>query len=291
MPINVETALGSELPSQQFAWDEDQVILYHLGLGAGAQATDPLELSYTYEGNLSVLPSFGTVAAYTSMASISMARGVDINWALLLHGEQDLQIRTPIPRTGEVTSQPRIAAIYDKGRAALMVVEVTSTDNRTGEVLFVNRASLFVRGEGGWGGDSGPKASNQAPDREPDHVSRSPTLPQQALLYRLSGDKNPLHADPAFAAWVVSTVPSCTACAPTVWSARRPSTPCWGGPRAGPALPGPIRRGGVSRRDGGNPNVGRGRRGPLGGGGGGAECNRAVQRSPLGQLERKGSRT
>lgn len=200
MPIDVETALGSELPSQQFAWDEDQVILYHLGLGAGAQATDPLELSYTYEGNLSVLPSFGTVAAYTSMASISMARGVDINWALLLHGEQDLQIRTPIPKTGEVTSQPRIAAIYDKGRAALMVVEVTSTDNRTGEVMFVNRASLFVRGEGGWGGDSGPKASNQAPDREPDHVTRSPTLPQQALLYRLSGDKNPLHADPAFAA-------------------------------------------------------------------------------------------
>lgn len=200
MPIDVEAALGSTLPSQQFAWDQDRVILYHLGLGAGVPATDPIELSYTYEGNLSVLPSFGTVAAYSSMASISMARGVDINWALLLHGEQDLEIRRSIPRSGEVTSQPRIAHIYDKGRAALMVVEVTSTDNRSGEVLFVNRASLFIRGEGGWGGDSGPKASNQAPAREPDHVVRSATLPQQALLYRLSGDKNPLHADPAFAA-------------------------------------------------------------------------------------------
>ena len=200
MPIDVEGALGSSLPSRQFSWDEDRVILYHLGLGAGAPPTDPLELSYTYEGNLSVLPSFGTVAAYSSMATLSMARGVDINWALLLHGEQDLEIHRPIPRSGEVTSQPRIAHIYDKGRAALIVVEITSTDNRSGEVLFVNRSSLFVRGEGGWGGDSGPKASNHAPARVPDHVVRSATLPQQALLYRLSGDKNPLHADPAFAA-------------------------------------------------------------------------------------------
>ena len=200
MPIDVEAALGSSLPSRQFAWDEDRVILYHLGLGAGAPPTDPLELSYTYEGNLSVLPSFGAVAAYSAMAATSMARGVDINWALVLHGEQDLEIRQPIPRSGEVTSQPRIAHIYDKGRAALMVVEVTSTDQQTGEVLFINRSSLFIRGEGGWGGNPGPKASNQAPSREPDHIIRSPTLPQQALLYRLSGDKNPLHADPAFAA-------------------------------------------------------------------------------------------
>ncbi len=200
MPIDVEAALGSSLPSRQFAWDEDRVILYHLGLGAGAPPTDPLELSYTYEGNLSVLPSFGTVAAYSAMAATSMARGVDINWALVLHGEQDLEIRQPIPRSGEVTSRPHIAHIYDKGRAALMVVEVTSTDQKTGEVLFINRSSLFIRGEGGWGGNPGPKASNQAPSREPDHIIRSPTLPQQALLYRLSGDKNPLHADPAFAA-------------------------------------------------------------------------------------------
>ena len=200
MPIDLEAALGSKLPAQEFAWDEDRVILYHLGLGAGAPPTDVRELSYTYEGDLSVLPSFATVAAYSSMAAISSARGVDINWALLLHGEQDLEVRRPIPRRGRVISQPRIARIYDKGRAALMVVEVTSTDDRTGDVLFVNRASLFIRGEGGWGGDPGPKASNQAPGREPDHVVGSPTLPQQALLYRLSGDKNPLHADPGFAA-------------------------------------------------------------------------------------------
>ncbi|MYD41742.1 MAG: 3-alpha,7-alpha,12-alpha-trihydroxy-5-beta-cholest-24-enoyl-CoA hydratase [Acidimicrobiia bacterium] len=200
MPIDVEAALASELPAHNFAWDEDRVILYQLGLGAGSPPTDPRELAYAYEGNLAVLPSFGTIAAHTSMVEVTSARGVDINWALLLHGEQDLDLKRPIPPSGEVVSRPRIAHIYDKGRAALMVVEVTSTDRRTGELLFTNRSSLFIRGEGGWGGDPGPKASNQAPAREPDHVARSSTLPQQALLYRLSGDKNPLHADPAFAA-------------------------------------------------------------------------------------------
>ena len=200
MAIDIEAALGSDLPARDFAWDEDRVILYQLGLGAGSPPTDPRELSYTYEGNLAVLPSFGTIAASSSMAAIASAEGVDINWALLLHGEQDLELQGPIPGSGQVVSKPRIAHIYDKGRAALMVVEVTSTDRRTGDLLFTNRSSLFIRGEGGWGGDPGPKASNQAPARDPDHVVRSSTLPQQALLYRLSGDKNPLHADPAFAA-------------------------------------------------------------------------------------------
>ena len=200
MPIDVEAALASELPAHTFAWDEDRVILYQLGLGAGSPPTDPRELSYTYESNLEVLPSFGTIPASPSLAAVTSARGVDINWALLLHGEQDLEIERPIPLSGKVVSRPRIAHVYDKGRAALIVVEVASTDRRTGKLLFTNRSSLFIRGEGGWGGDPGPKASNQAPEREPDHIVRSSTLPQQALLYRLSGDKNPLHADPAFAA-------------------------------------------------------------------------------------------
>ncbi len=200
MPIDVEAALASELPALNFAWDEDRVILYQLGLGAGSPPTDPRELSYTYEGNLAVLPTFGTIAASTSLLAVTSARGVDVNWALILHGEQELELERPVPPRGDVVSRPRIAHVYDKGRAALIVVEVTSTDRRSGELLFTNRSSLFIRGEGGWGGDPGPKAANQAPAREPDHVVRSPTLPQQALLYRLSGDKNPLHADPAFAA-------------------------------------------------------------------------------------------
>ena len=200
MPIDVQAALGAEFASAPFSWDEDRVILYHLGLGAGAPPTDPLELSYTYEKNLSVLPTFATIVAHPSVSDFASAPGLDINWALLLHGEQDLEIHRPIPPHGQVRSQPRIAHLYDKGSAALMMVEVTSVDHKTGQVMFVNRSALFIRGEGGWGGDPGPKPSNQAPDRPPDHQVRSTTLPQQALLYRLSGDKNPLHVDPAFAA-------------------------------------------------------------------------------------------
>jgi acyl dehydratase len=97
-----------------------------------------------------------------------------------------------------VTSSGQIAGIYDKGKAALVVLEVKTKDE-AGKPLFTNRFSLFLRGEGGFGGESGPKAGNEAPQRPPDGVITSPSLPQQALIYRLSGDKNPLHADPDFA--------------------------------------------------------------------------------------------
>ncbi|MEN8183633.1 MAG: MaoC/PaaZ C-terminal domain-containing protein, partial [Myxococcota bacterium] len=124
--------------------------------------------------------------------------GLQFNFAMLLHGEQDLEIHKPIPTEAKIENSGRVAGIYDKGKAALVVLEVTSKDE-SGDTLFVNRFSLFLRGEGGFGGESGPKAGNRPPEREPDLVAESPTLPQQALLYRLSGDKNPLHADPEFA--------------------------------------------------------------------------------------------
>ena len=124
--------------------------------------------------------------------------GLDFNPAMLLHGEQDIEIHRPIPTAANLVNQSRIAGIYDKGKAALLVMEV-ETKEEGGDPLFTNRFSLFLRGEGGFGGESGPKAGNQPPEREPDHVVETPTLPQQALLYRLSGDKNPLHADPEFA--------------------------------------------------------------------------------------------
>lgn len=93
-----------------------------------------------------------------------------------------------------------IVDIFDKGKAALVILEATTPDAKTGTKLFINRFSLFIRGEGGFGGDGGPGPSNAAPNRSPDQEVDCPTLPQQALLYRLSGDKNPLHADPEFAA-------------------------------------------------------------------------------------------
>jgi acyl dehydratase len=198
MPIDPKKALGATLPDSTGSWEKDDVILYHLGVGAGARATDPKELEYTYEKNLKVLPSFGVIPVFGSMGGFAGVPGMQINFALVLHGEQDIEIHRPIPPEAKIKSTGRIAGLYDKGKAALIVNEI-DTRLESGERLFTNRFSIFARGEGGFGGDPGPKPGNEAPSRKPDVVAESPTLPQQALLYRLCGDKNPLHADPDFA--------------------------------------------------------------------------------------------
>ena len=198
MPIDPSKALGAELGEGQTSYTKDQVILYHLGVGAGHPPTDPNELEYTYEKNLKVLPSFGVIPTFGSMGNLGSVPGLEFNFATLLHGEQDLEVHQPIPPEATITNKARIAEIWDKGKAALVVLQVDSTDE-SGQPLFTNRFSLFLRGEGGFGGEPGPKAGNVAPEREPDGVVEHQSLPQQALLYRLSGDKNPLHADPEFA--------------------------------------------------------------------------------------------
>ena len=200
MAIDPKKALGAQIAGGEGRWNKDQVILYHLGIGAGVPPTDPRELSYTYEKNLKVMPSFGVIPVFGSLGGIATVPGLagEFNFMLLLHGEQDIEVRKPIPTEAKVTTSGRVAGLYDKGKAALCILE-TETKDASGDVLFVNRFSLFLRGAGGFGGDAGPKAGNEAPSRTPDHVVESPTLPQQALLYRLSGDKNPLHADPDFA--------------------------------------------------------------------------------------------
>ena len=124
--------------------------------------------------------------------------GISINYALVLHGEQKIEIHRPIPTAAQTETQSRIKAIHDKGKAALIVIE-TETREKGGAPLFTNTTAIFARGEGGFGGDPGPKPGNDAPDRAPDLVVESPTAPHQALLYRLNGDKNPLHIDPEFA--------------------------------------------------------------------------------------------
>ena len=198
MPIDLDKALGARLPEVPFSWDQNAIILYHLGVGAGVPATDPGELEYTYEANLKVLPSFGSIPPFGSLMGLGGVDGLDFNFAMLLHGEQDIQIHKPIPTAQKLKISGSIPEIYDKGKAALVILEAATKDE-SGEPLFTNRFSLFIRGEGGFGGESGPKAGNAAPDREPDGVVERKTLPQQALIYRLSGDKNPLHADPDFA--------------------------------------------------------------------------------------------
>jgi acyl dehydratase len=198
VPIDPDQSLGADLGTVAGSWSADDVILYHLGLGAGDPPTDPGELEYTYEGNLKVLPSFGVIPVFGVLGRLDRVPGLEFDRAMLLHGEQDLVIHRPLPTSATISSSGRIVGVYDKGKAALVVVE-TDTADESGAPLFTNRFSLFIRGGGGFGGDGGPRAANESPDRPADHVIASPTLPQQALIYRLSGDKNPLHADPGFA--------------------------------------------------------------------------------------------
>jgi len=202
VPVDVEKAVGASLPGSTYSWTEDDVILYHLGIGAGVPPTDPTELRYVYEGDLQVLPTFGTIPPFGVMMSLGAVDGLEVNLASILHGGQELEIHRAIPTSGTVVQEGTVTAIYDKGRGALVMLEVESRLEKTGELLFTNRPSVYLRGEGGFGGESGPSGRAGAPERSPDVVVESPTLPQQALLYRAaSGDRNPLHVDPGFAAF------------------------------------------------------------------------------------------
>ncbi len=199
MPIDPNKARGARLPDGESSYTKDQVILYHLGLGAGVPATDPKELEYTYEKNLKVLPSFAVVPGFGSMGGIASVPGMQFNFAMLLHGEQEVILHRPLPVEAKLKTSAHIPEIYDKGKAALVILEAGAKNAADDQPLYTNRMSLFIRGEGGFGGDSGPKVGNAAPERAPDGLVERKTLPQQALIYRLSGDKNPLHADPDFA--------------------------------------------------------------------------------------------
>jgi acyl dehydratase len=199
MPIDVAQALAAEPRSAGIAWGHKDVQLYHLGLGAGVPATDPDELRYTLESRLHVLPSFATVAGAGSpgvIGGLSMP-GVDVDLARVLHGGQTVTLHRPIPVTGEAVATARIAAVYDKGKAAVLVLRTEVADDEG--PLWTSDAQIFVRGEGGFGGDRGPSARAEPPTGAPDRTIERPVREDQALLYRLSGDRNPLHADPGFA--------------------------------------------------------------------------------------------
>ena len=201
MPIDPGKAVGAKLAATSDSWNEDTLILYALGtgVGVGADQTSPAVLQYTYENGLKALPTFGVIPSFTSLAGIMNLPGVSFNPMMLLHGEQYLEVvERPIPTSAKVATEGVVKAIYDKGKGALMIVELTTKD-QDGRVLFRNEFGSFLRGEGGFGGESGPPPGNEAPSRAPDAVVEYPTMTHQALLYRLSGDKNPLHADPGFA--------------------------------------------------------------------------------------------
>lgn len=205
MPIDPTKAIGAELPDTTFTWTSSDVLLYHLAIGAGSvpgSQTDADALRYTLENDaLQVLPSFGVVAPTfheTDPPGLELP-GCDISLEQVLHGSQGIKMHRPIPTSGEATLRTRITDVWDKGKAAFIVQQGDAVD-ASGTPIWTVTSTIFVRGEGGWGGDRGPSTSVNLPDRAPTTTRSYQVTPQQALLYRLCGDRNPLHADPEFAA-------------------------------------------------------------------------------------------
>ena len=175
-------------------------ILYALGLGLGADPLDENQLRFVYEDGLKALPSMVAVLAYPGFWLKNPESGID--WKQVLHGEQGLVVHRPLPAEGTVIGRTSITEIIDKGpgKGALLYSRRDVFDQASGELLCTVSGTTFCRGDGGFGGPKGPTPAPHAmPERAPDLDCELRTLPQAALIYRLSGDYNPLHADPAVA--------------------------------------------------------------------------------------------
>lgn len=176
----------------KYGWKD--TVLYALGCGAKED-----ELDFLFEMNgPKVLPTFAVVPSFNALIQVSGDLGA--NPMMILHGEQKIILHRPIPPQGELTTVAEVKGIYDKGKGASVVVEAKTLDEKN-EPVFDNWFTVFVRGEGGFGGDRGPEPLKADPpaDRAPDFSFSEKTVREQALLYRLSGDLNPLHASPQFA--------------------------------------------------------------------------------------------
>ena len=197
MPINPDAA-GSVGQPAEFSWTSKDSLLYAMGVGAGVSDPTGFELEFTSENSNDVtqraLPTQVVVMGGGSTPGFG-----DFNPVHLLHAEQAITLHQPVPAAGTAVATGRVGPIYDKGKAALVYLE-TDVADVDGNPIWNTRSGLFIGGEGGWGGDRGPATEWHLPDRDADHVVAYPTRPDQALLYRLNGDRNPLHSDPTFAA-------------------------------------------------------------------------------------------
>ena len=199
MPLN-PAAVGAVGDIRTMSWNSKDALLYAVGIGAG-QNDLPFTTENTKEVQQVVFPTFAVVAGSgtTSPGKSAMAEIGTFNWAMLVHGSQAITLHRPIPVEAEATVQDKVVAMYDKGKA--VVVTEAETKLKTGELLWTTRSSVFIRGEGGWDGERGPSGpQNEPPAKAPDHEVTLQTSPDQAFVYRLSGDRNPLHTDPSFAA-------------------------------------------------------------------------------------------
>jgi acyl dehydratase len=181
--------VGQELKETTFTYEERDVMLYALGVGAK-------DLQFVFERNLRVLPTFAVIPAFPALTGLTGA--VEINPVMILHGEQTIELHKEIPTKGTLKTKGKITGVYDKGKGALITI-AADTHLDGGDKLFTNHFGVFVRGAGDFGGERGPEAGNNPPDRAPDKTVDMTTLDIQAMIYRLSGDRNPLHIDPDFA--------------------------------------------------------------------------------------------
>ena len=203
MPINKD-AVGSKGTARTWAWDSRDALIYALGVGCGVADPVGSELEFTTENTMGVdqkvLPTFGVLAGFNAHGGKSAMSGIGTyDPRMLVHGEQGIRLHRPIPVAGEITLVDEITGIYDKGKGAVVATKAVATLTADSQPLFELTSSVFIVGEGGFGGDRGPSDKiNVAPDRAPDHALTYQTREAQALLYRLSGDRNPLHSDKKF---------------------------------------------------------------------------------------------
>lgn len=198
MPLDF-SVIGRDHGPVEVGWSSKDALLYALGVGAGQ--VDPLrELAFTTENSAGVvqqmLPTYGVVLAMSDGPRPSFG---EVDRSKLVHGEQAFTAYRALPVEGSAAITARVTGIYDQGSGALVVTESTVTDAATGEALLDTRSSSFIRGEGGFGGEKQPKTAWSEPEGNPDHEASADVRPDQTLLYRLSGDRNPLHSDPVFA--------------------------------------------------------------------------------------------
>ncbi|OYX21678.1 MAG: 3-alpha,7-alpha,12-alpha-trihydroxy-5-beta-cholest-24-enoyl-CoA hydratase [Brevundimonas diminuta] len=195
MTVSAETLVNLSIPGVEQSYDERDTMLYALGVGVGSEPTSPAHLVYTYEDGLKPLPSLAVVLGHPGFWPRDLDTGLD--WRRIVHGEQTLRLHRPLPTRGVVQSQSRIKGIQDKGKDKGAVIAYERVLTIDGVLAATVGQTLFCRGDGGIGslGDEAP-AMIPTPEREADRSFELRTLPQTALIYRLSGDLNPLHADP-----------------------------------------------------------------------------------------------
>jgi acyl dehydratase len=191
-------AIGAKTDPQVFAWNDRDTLLYALGVGAGID-----DLAFTTENShdieQQVLPTYAVIACLPFAAAAKIG---SFNFAMLLHGSQGIRLYEPLPPAGKLSVVAEVADIQDKGEGknAIVMLKATGTDPETSKVVAETFTTAVIRGEGGFGGQPGQRPVAPAiPDREPDARIALPTREDQALIYRLSGDRNPLHSDPWFA--------------------------------------------------------------------------------------------